>query len=253
MRTGVIIFLIFLFPAFLRAEDPQLLFQTANEAYAAKDYAKAIENYESILKTDFRSAEVEYNLGNAYYRTQNLGKSVFHYERALLLEPYNKEIAHNLAFINEQLVDQMEAVSPFFLKSWWRSLRDIAASSSWAVVSILLLWIGIGGIVVWLRSTTRKQKKLGFSIGLAALLLAILPFFLAKSRAAFEQDSQAAVILSLETELRNGAALDSRSIRTLHSGLVVDLLDQIGEWYKVRLPNGEQGWLAMQDLEKIKL
>jgi uncharacterized protein YgiM (DUF1202 family) len=37
----------------------------------------------------------------------------------------------------------------------------------------------------------------------------------------------------------------------LHEGTKVEILGKTGLWNKVRLPNGEQGWLPVENLVEI--
>jgi len=115
----------------------------------------------------------------------------------------------------------------------------------------LMLWLSVGGFSIWLLLTNREQKKRGFVGGVVCLLLFGITFALAAQRNATQQNSNQAIILAKETALKDAADADSPDILTLHEGTKIGLLDQIGEWHKVRLPNGEQGWLVEGSFEEI--
>ena len=74
---------------------------------------------------------------------------------------------------------------------------------------------------------------------------------MARSQASFEQHSRLAIVLENTIEVKNGPDAQSTAVIEIHEGLKVELLDQIGEWYKVKLSNGDQGWLPMNSLEEI--
>lgn len=253
MRKENLLFLIFLLPTIIFANDPMALFQEANELYKANEFSKAIEKYESIETQGYRSPELYYNLGNAYHKLNQPGKSILNYERALLIATAENrsDIENNLQLVRENLPDEIETLEPFFLKKWKNNLRRIASSNGWSIIGLLSFWLAIGGFVVWLRGKSRRQKKLGFVAGVTILLFSSLPFYMAIDSFSVEKNNDLAIIMSRETSLRSAPDEVSNAIFLLHEGTSVELLDQIGAWYKVKLLNGEQGWLPMEVLEKV--
>lgn len=250
MKYISVITLIFLhFVCF--ANDAQQQFQEANDAYQAKDYAKAIQVYEALIKAEFVSSDLHYNLGNAYYKNEQLGPAMLQYEKALLLSPKDSDIQHNVEFARSQLVDDIPPLPTFFLADWWNSLRDILSSKGWSIVGLVVLWLGIGGLSVWQLGEKRSQKKQGFVIGSILLLLSALPFGLAWQRNSLEQHSGYAILYQKEISLRSAPDAQSKSILKLHEGTKVALLDELSGWYKVSLVNGEKGWLPIASLKEI--
>ena len=70
------------------------VFLEANKALIAENYNDAIDKYESILNNGYESTELYYNLGNAYYRAEYIGKSIWAYSNALEISPRNSDISH---------------------------------------------------------------------------------------------------------------------------------------------------------------
>ena len=226
-------------------------FQQANDAFQKNDFEKAAQLYEQLAEAGYRSTELEYNLGNAWYRLNSPGKAILHYERALVLAPNDEDVQHNLALPRQQLKDEIEALPDFFLARWWKNLRMVLSSTGWGVMALLLWWGGLAGLAVWQIGQTRKSKKLGFLAGLACLLLSLLPFSLALSRMMYEKDTGQAVILEKTASLRSAPDEAGTEILLLHEGTKVALSDQLSGWWKVRLANGETGWLEGKVLERI--
>jgi len=253
MRKLNLIILSFLLPLIVFANDTAKIFQEANKLYKSNEFSTAIEKYESIETQGYRSAELHYNLGNAYFKINKLGKAILNYERALLISNVENrvDIKYNLELARKKLPDDIESLPQFFLKRWKNNLKQLATSKSWTMFALLFFWIGIGGLVVWLKGKNRLQKKIGFVGGLAILMFNALTFLMAIDGANEERNSSSAVIMSSEVNLRSAPDEVSNSIFLLHEGTSVELLDQIGEWYKVKLLNGEQGWLPMKVLEKV--
>jgi len=246
-QTVATILLLF-FSSFLIAQPS---FEAANEAYEKGNYNFAIEQYEGVLGTGQHSAELYYNLGNAYFKAGNLGKAVLNYERTRLLSPSDAQGRDNLAIAQARTVDIIQPLPDFFLTRWWRGLQRSLSAGVWSGLSILMLWLAVGGFSVWLLLSDREHKKRGFLGGMVCLLLFGITFALAAQRSSAQQNSNQAIILAKETALKDAADADSPDILTLHEGTKIHMLDQIGEWHKVRLPNGEQGWLAEGSFEEI--
>jgi len=130
-------------------------------------------------------------------------------------------------------------------------LSMLATSGFWGLAAIVLWWIGFAGFGVWLLGKTRPLKKKGFATGVACLLLSLLPFSLALSRNAFEKNSRHAIVMQATASLLSAPDEAGAEILKLYEGAKISLSDQIGDWYKVRLPDGETGWLPGKVLEKI--
>lgn len=233
------------------AQDFQAAFLQGNKAYAQEEYQKAADIYEQILAKDQVSFELYYNLGNAYFRLNEIPKSILNYERALQIRPHHSEAQYNLKLANLRTIDQISATPPFFLVQWWIGWRGIFSSTIWSILTIFILTIGVINLVIWLLGNSRKARKVGFLIGFAALALGIVLALTAWQRHHYEQNSNMAILFTKEYNLKSGADDSSPSILLLHEGTKVELLDEIGLWSKVRLPNGEQGWLPVEYLVKI--
>ncbi len=238
-------------PAPAQPAEMERLLEEANEAFRKRQYAEAIEGYEALLGEGYYSEALHYNLGNSYYRHGQLGKAILHYERARLLAPGDSDIRHNLAVARAALQDELAPLPEFFLYRWWDALRQLLSPAGWSLIGLLLLWAGAAGLGLWRLGRLRRHRKWGFVAGLSLLLLSVLPFALASSRQNQLLDSGLAVILSEETTLRSAPDALSQDMLPLHEGTTVELLDRIGDWYKVRLPNGEEGWLPMTDVEEV--
>ena len=95
--------------------------QNADAEYQKGNYQQAIKDYEDLLKNGV-SSEIYYNLGNAYYRTDNITKSVLAFERAHLLSPGDEDINFNLQFVRGKTIDKITPVSEMFFVTWYKAL-----------------------------------------------------------------------------------------------------------------------------------
>ena len=99
---------------------PDSLFQSANSLYQEGRYEAALENYREIASSGFESSDLYYNMGNASFRSNNIGYAILYYEKALNLEPSHEYASHNLEFAARYRVDTFEEVPELFLRTWIR-------------------------------------------------------------------------------------------------------------------------------------
>lgn len=223
----------------------------ANEAYQNQAYAEAVRIYQQLLDSGYYSEALYHNLGNAYFRMDSLGQAVLNYERGLLLAPRDKALLRNLRVARSRQEDQIERLETFFLRRWWNNLRLWLTESAWSGLGLFLLWSGVAGLLVWLLGARRNQKKWGFFLGVLCLGAAGLALVLGFSRKALEVNSRRAVLLSEKEAFRVAPDTLSRTDRRLHDGVVVDIIDSLGAYYKTRLRNGDEGWIKKEALERI--
>lgn len=233
------------------AADAQQVFQEANQAYTSGNFSLAVEKYEAILKENAFSKELYYNLGNSYFRLNYIGKAIVNFERALRLAPSDRDIEHNLDFARGRITEDIEPISQFFLLRWWNVLRDNLSADSWSFLTLLFLWLGIAGVIVWLLGQERHLKKQGFIGGSILIPLSILFYLLAQEAHNEVVSSHYAIIVAQNTPFLPSPDANTVPIALLHEGIKVEILDRLTHYFKVRLPNGEEGWMEETVIEKI--
>jgi tetratricopeptide (TPR) repeat protein len=250
-RLFLFFYLFFTFCA--QAQDAKTLsfFKAGNQAFAEKNYADAILNYKKASEMGVFSAELEYNIANAYAQNKQLGKAILHYERCLRINSYNADATQNLSVVNTWRKDEIEPISPFFGIRWAKAIRNALSSNTWTIIGLCCLFGAAFGTAVWLFGTTVLMKKRGFFAAIAAFLLAAIPFWCAYETLQLSKHSGFGIVQPIEIVMRTAPDAESSDIMTLHEGTRLELLDKIGDWLKIELPNGEQGWLPETAVEEI--
>ena len=233
------------------AQEPAALFNEANKYAENEEFSKAAETYQQLLKTGVQSAEIEYNLANTYLRMNELGEAILHYERAALLAPGDADIAQNLRLARERIESDIAPTPTFFLADTWNGLQDSLSSGLWSVLFLLVLAAAVGGFILWQLGTERTRRKQGFFAGVGLLPVALILFLLASGKARKEYNSGLGIVMTNKVALHAGAEENSPVIRELREGMKVKVSDNINNWYKVKLVNGEEGWLAKDVFELI--
>lgn len=220
----------------------------ATEHMKNQEYAQAIELYQQILDSGQTSSTLHYNMGVAYAEQNKVGHALWHFFKAEKLGMSSSALQQNIQLVKEQRIDEVEEISPFFLSRWWKSWIELAGSNVWAMLSLLFLVTGIFGLYLWRTHEARHRRKFGFLGGISALILSILLAQSALNSAQTFQVPDTGILLSASTDLRAGADEQSAVLLTVHAGLEVQIQDRIGDWFKVRMKNGQIGWIAQHEI-----
>lgn len=251
IRINLLISFISLSIVWTASSQAPAAFAAANEAYQQQDYKAAITAYEALLEEGLHSTALYYNLGNAYYRTGELGRAVLNYERALRLSPADQQTRANLKIVNQELKDIQVGIRQSALVKFWYRIQYLLSGNAWSGLGLFMLWLGLAGIGLWLMGKKRSHKKLGFFGGITALVLSVLPFLFAYGGVQYQYGHNEAIIMVEETQMRVAPEEGSKVIQALHEGTKVRIIDQIGGWNRVELTGTSEGWLPRDVTEKI--
>jgi tetratricopeptide (TPR) repeat protein len=225
------------------AQEVSVQFEKANQLYRNGEYQNAVTMYEQVLKNGYENATVYYNLGNAYFKTQNISASILNYEKAKRLAPRDEDIFYNLRLANLRVVDKIEPIPRLFFIEWWYSFLNLFPSESWAVIAIVCLWLTVisGALFLLLRSILFQRVL--FAIALISILICILSFVGTFQQRQIESNQQLAIVFSQSVSVKSAPDAQSTDLFVIHDGVKVELLDSVGEWKKIRLADGKIGWL----------
>ena len=224
----------------------------ADSAYAEADYATAIHIYEQLVATHGESAAVYYNLGGAYYKMDEIARSILNYERALLLEPSNADVKFNLELARSKAVDKNALISELFLVRWYRSFAAIMSADAWSKVAILCFIILISCLVLFIFGKKSKTKKIFFTFALLSLLGCILTGVIASNQAAKLKHRESAIIMEPSVTVRSTPSANGTELFVLHEGKKVIIKDDsMKAWKEIEIEDGNIGWLPAEAIEKI--
>jgi len=225
-------------------------FVEGNEAYKNGAYAKAIENYTKVLNQELASPELYYNLGNAYFKNQELGKAILYFEKAYKAKPSDNNIKQNLNLAREEIDSPVLEIPEFFLLRYWKTLAGIFPTILWNLLQLVFALLFLFGIYNWRMGATEESKLKGFSKAAIGLVLIVLTFF--AGRTAYKQStSQDTAIVIGVTKLMSAPDTRSEEKENLSEGVKIKILDQIDDWYKVLLMNKEHGWVVKSQVGVI--
>ncbi len=231
--------------------QPDSLVRTGNDLYAKGQYYHAINVYEQIVDSGYESAELYFNLGNAYYKVNIISLAILNYERAKKMNPWDKDIKHNLAIANAHIVDKIDVIPELFLKNWITNIVNITSSDNWAIISITSFILFLVLFLIYLYSARIGIKKLAFWLGILIFLISVTSLYSSLKRKQFLTLKNTAIIISPTVTAKSSPAEWGVDLFVIHEGTRVIIVDSINVWNEIKISDGKRGWISKSDLVKI--
>jgi tetratricopeptide (TPR) repeat protein len=230
----------------------QASFDKANELYQQENYDEAVQLYEEILKSGQHSAEVYFNLGNAYYKLNQVAPAIYNYERALLLEPNNKDVQTNLKFAQNMTIDEIKEAPKVGFRNWLSNFTSVYHYDVWAKIAVGFSVLCLLGFVGFYFINRMLIKRIFFTLMLLFVIGSVLSIMLSVFEKNRAESYNPAIIFSemiaLKVEPRSVAA----NVITLHEGTKVFILEDLDDWFRVELADGTKGWLQKETVRSLK-
>jgi tetratricopeptide (TPR) repeat protein len=225
--------------------------ELGNKAYMDGAYDKAIEEYCAILEGGEYSMELYYNLANAYFKMENIGKAILYYNKALRIAPSQEDVLHNLAIAEARTKDKITAVPEFFLHRWMRVVRNSVSCNTWGALSIALFALILAFALLFLLASRLAVRKAGFYGALCALLLFVTTTAFAVSSRNEILSQEEAVVLSSAISVKSSPDRSATDLFVLHEGTKVRIVAEFDEWIEVVIADGKKGWTERKNIETI--
>ena len=224
----------------------------ADALYGKEQYHEATVAYESLLKHEGVAAEIYYNLGNCYYKMEEIPLAVLNYERAYLLDPGDGDIRANLALARGKTIDRVVPPSEMFFVTWWRDLTHCMSISEWTVMGVAAFIAMLIGILVYIFMSQLTARKIGFYSAMVMLLVVIVANLAAVTQHLDQTHRNTAIILAPSVTVKSSPSETSTDLFLIHEGSKVEILDaSMKEWLEVKFEEGKQGWVPVSTLEVI--
>lgn len=227
-------------------------FDQGNNLYNQGKYTEAIAAYETIIDNGQHSSELYYNLGNAYYKLNSIAPSIYYFEKALKLNPKDKDIQNNLAFAKNMTVDAIEPVPTIGFNKFMKSLITMLSFDSWAIISIVFVVLFVVQFLMYYFSYSTGKKRLMFLTSITSLGLMVISLFFAFQNYNLDKKDKPAIIFVQESQIKTEPNLRSENAFFLHEGTKVQILEKYDEnWAKIMIADGKTGWIAIEDYKAL--
>lgn len=223
-------------------------FQQANAAAktpekATELYNRAILLYEKIVaQGDVRNAKLYYNLGNAYFLTDDLGRAILNYRRALELDSSDVNIRNNLAYARSQRTDKVSVqTEKRVLQTLFFWHYDFSLRTRLLLACVFFAGLCVGATVIVWRG--RGPAAITAAVLCAGLWLAFLASVAVESHSRSSRVGGVVTVPEIVARQGDGPNYAPSFKEPLHAGTEFELLAQRPGWFHIQLADGTDAWI----------
>ena len=248
-----ILFLLLSLSCFVHAQTPEELFTAGNNFYKKGEIELATEAYLKIASQGVISSELNFNLGNCYYKMNKVAATIYHYEKALQLNPLNQDAANNLVFAKRLTIDRIEELPKSVFQKLTKNSLQKLSYNQWAVVTCGFSVLTALLFLCFYFSYNSSKKRFFFITSIFSLIFFVSALLITYNQFQFSNEEVFAIVFSEKTTVKNGPTLDSEEVFTLHEGTKVKVLDAVDQWQKIKLVDGKVGWILADEIKLLHL
>lgn len=226
-------------------------FKKGNDFYSAGEYEKALEQWIDLYSTGYRSANLDYNIGNAHFKMNNIPGAILFYERAHLLKPADEDINYNLQIARTRVVDRFEEIPVLFFIKWYDFLSLLRSSNSWARLSIISFVLFLLFLSLYFYTSAYRYKVLGFWLAILFFIVSLSSLSFSLRNKSLVSDSRTGIIFNPLVNGKSSPDDSGTDLFVLHEGTKVTIEDEVGQWVEIRLSDGNKGWVPSNSLQII--
>jgi tetratricopeptide (TPR) repeat protein len=235
----------------IQSQTPEESYAQAGQLYSSGDYSGAAAVYRKLFDDGYRSEDMLYNAGNAFFKSGDNASAILFYERARLIAPADEDINYNLQIARSRVTDKFETVPELFFVRWFNFLSLLTSTNTWALAALLLFIASLLFAVIFLTKARASGRLLSFWLSLTAMVLSVLFIALAINNNSLINKNKKAVISCSIVTGRSEPGENSSELFVIHAGTTVKVEKELGEYLEVQLPDGNKGWIRGECLEKI--
>jgi len=249
----LLVFFIFILTNAMSFAQEDSVFNQGNNLYNDGKFQEAIAAYESILNEDKHSAELYFNLANAYYKNNQIAPSIYNYEKALQLAPNDKDISNNLTYAQNMTIDAIDTLPEVGLSRIIKNVINLFGVDGWAILSVTFTLAFILFFLSYYFAFHTNRKRFMFVSSMISIGLAIVTLGCAFQKYNYMQTDNPAIVFAQESVVKTDPNLRSENAFNLHEGTKVQVLESYGDhWSKIKISNGKTGWVSNEDIKLLK-
>lgn len=245
------LYILTFFVASLTSAQNETLFEQGNTLYNDGKYPEAIDKYQAILDSGMHSSELYFNLGNAHYKLNHIAPSIYYYEKALQLDPNDKDIKNNMAYAKNMTIDAIDAVPEVGISKILNNITSVLSYDGWAITTVILFVLFVLLFLTYYFAQYTMRKRMAFSGGFLVLGVGVLTLILAFHSYNLDKKNNPAIVFAQESQVKSEPNLSSQEAFVLHEGTKVQVLDTVNNWKKIKLADGKTGWIASEDIKVL--
>ena len=226
-------------------------FNSALDLYNQGKYSEAISQFQLIIENGEHSYALYFNLGNSFYKINDIANSIYYYEKALKLSPNEKDILNNLSYSQNMLIDKIDKLPVNQVSQFFNSLSNTLSINQWLLFGIAFLYVFLGTFFLYYFNNKAREKKNYFTISALFLVLFNVFLFIGINRFENERNIISAIIFENKIDFRTEPNNRSDVLFNLHEGTKVIVKEELNDWTLIQISDGNTGWIESELIKKI--
>lgn len=247
-----LIFIFFILFGLTGTAQNEALFSKATAAYNEGDYNTAIENYLAIVEAGQHSNELYFNLGNSYYKLNQVAPSIYYYEKALLLKPNDSEIKNNLVYAQNMTLDAIDTMPETGLSKIYKDITGFLSFDQWSYVAINFMMLFVLLYISFYYLKYASQKRIAFITSILSLCIVAVSLVFAFLQYDDFKTNQPAIVFHNEVKVTTEPNERSKAVFSLHEGTKLNVLENLDGYKKIKIADGQTGWLSSESVKMLK-
>ena len=252
MKNYIILIILFFSVSSFSQSNNEIIFKKGIDNYNIGNYNESIENFLEIIKNGEHSKELYFNLGNCYYKTNDIANSIYFYEKALKLDSNDIDIYNNLAFTQNMLIDKIDELPVNQLSNFFNIISNFFSINHWILIGIISLYLSLALFLLYFFKNDTKSKKKYFTFSSIFFCMTIISILTGLTKHENQKSNIEAIIFDKKIDFRTEPNYRSEVQFNLHEGTKVLIKEELDEWVLVELTNGSSGWLKLNSIKKIE-
>lgn len=244
------LFLIFLLAGTAAKAQAPALFTEANRLYEQQQFAEAAAKYQQLIDSGYQVADLYFNAGNAYYKSNQTGMAVYSFEKALRLHPGDEAIERNLALANQRVGSNVETLPLLFFERWWLQWQQLHTPAGWANWSIAWAWVFSALLIAYFFFPVPGKKYIRWAFIVTGVVL-LGYFCMAAWTHSQSFNSTDAIVMHDAVKAKSAPDDGAKDLFELKEGMKVKVLDATSQFGKVQLSDGKTGWVPVNEIRRL--
>ena len=247
----IIFFLMFIVGFAAQAQNLDSLFVQANKSYQQEDYLNSLELYTAIENQNVVSGELFYNMANVYYKTNKVAHAIYYYEKALSIEPNNKDILFNLEFAKRMTLDNIEELPKSVSQRFRDNIVLKFTYNTWAVISVSFAFLFAILFLLYHFSYATSLKRIYFITSSITVIMVSLSLLFSYQNYQYATSTRTAIIFAQQAQVKSAPTKSSEVNFELHEGTKVFVLESLDNWVKIKIADGKIGWIEEDNMKEL--
>lgn len=224
-------------------------FNEGIEYYKAGNFDEALRVFKELENENAISSGLLYNIGNCHFRKGRLGEAILYYERAKKADPADEDILQNLRFTNSLIKERVNEIPLIAPLEWWIQVSAAFSVKGWVY---LLMGVFYPLILLLVLRIFFGRRSWPNTIMISCCVVTIfLLSLLSYTRYSWIDSRDYAIVVQKSVEVLSAPEENGNPVFKTAEGIKVRIDDKVGDWWKVRLPDGRVGWLKSGEIEVI--